>query len=766
MKNIYFFKFLIISNLLIMSSKIIAQPQSWQPRGIGGGGALFSASISPIDKNEIYLSCDMSELFHSKDFGNNWTFVHYNQIQSNNTRSVVRFTNDPKIQYTINWSGNDVATPVRTNDGGENWKKLNNDPTNGEAFTLWADPHSTQRLLISDYKNLYFSNDGGEIWVKKYSDNTMCYVAGVFWDSEKIYIGIDKGLLISKDNGVTFNYDQKRFPTQTDKMVSFTGAKQNNITRFFCVTLGSGDVYPGLTGAEYSNYQHTMFLEDNSPSWETCENGLIHSDKPFFVGMAENDINTVYLAGGSDDGVPIVMKSIDGAKTWKSVFKTSLNENIKTGWQGKGGDREWSYDEYALGFAVCATDVNRLVLTGLGFPHVTSDGGNNWKQAYIENSAQNNSGSVTPKGKFYKSIGIENTTSWQIMWSDKNTMFAGFADIKGIRSIDAGNSWQHCYNNLSTNAVYFTTKNPTGTLYGAISSVHDMYQSTYLTDARIDGGKGGVITSKDNGMTWTILHDFQHPVIWLALDPKNPNIMYASVIHSTQGGIYVSKNLNNGVNTTWTKLTAPPRTEGHPYNIQILNDGSLLATYSARRTNAFTQSSGVFLSIDGGISWLDRTDKVNMGYWTKDVVVDLADVEQKTWYAGVWSGYGGPSNNKGGLYKTTDRGLNWSLLLDLPSKVNNTNRVSSSAINPSNTNEMYVTTETDGLWFTNNLQSIKPTFKQISSYPFRQPERVFYNPYVKDEIWITSFGNGLKVSASGTTTVKNSDKLNYKLLLK
>ena len=112
-------------------------------RGIGGGGALFSASISPIDKNEIYLSCDMSELFHSKDFGNNWTFVHYNQIQSNNTRSVVRFTNDPKIQYTINWSGNDVATPVRTNDGGENWKKLNNDPTNGEAFTLWADPHST-----------------------------------------------------------------------------------------------------------------------------------------------------------------------------------------------------------------------------------------------------------------------------------------------------------------------------------------------------------------------------------------------------------------------------------------------------------------------------------------------------------------------------------------------------------------------------------------------------------------------------------------------
>ena len=35
--------------------------------------------------------------------------------------------------------------------------------------------------------------------------------------------------------------------------------------------------------------------------------------------------------------------------------------------------------------------------------------------------------------------------------------------------------------------------------------------------------------------------------------------------------------------STWTKVTNPPRTEGHPFNVVVLNDGTLVATYSARR---------------------------------------------------------------------------------------------------------------------------------------------------------------------------------------
>ena len=266
-----------------------------------------------------------------------------------------------------------------------------------------------------------------------------------------------------------------------------------------------------------------------------------------------------------------------------------------------------------------------------------------------------------------------------------------------------------------------------------------MYQSTRLQDSTLDSGTGEVLFSTDKGATWQRLHNFAHSVIGLAIDPNNPNRMLATVIHSTQGGVYVSTNLQNGAASTWTKLANPPRTEGHPFNVKVLNDGTLVCTYSGRRNSAgtFTASSGVFISTDNGTSWLDRSD-TGMRYWTKDLVIDANDPSQSTWYVGVFSGWGGPPNGLGGLYKTTNRGVSWT-------RINALDRVTSCAINPTNASEMYLTTETDGLWMTSNLNAATPTFSPVLSYPFRQPERVFYNPFNPNEIWITSFGNGLKV---------------------
>jgi BACON domain-containing protein/all-beta uncharacterized protein len=268
-----------------------------------------------------------------------------------------------------------------------------------------------------------------------------------------------------------------------------------------------------------------------------------------------------------------------------------------------------------------------------------------------------------------------------------------------------------------------------------------MYQSTHLTDSSINGGTGAVRFSTDKGATWNTLHDFGHPVIWVSLDPNNANRMYASVIHSTAGGIFVSNNIQNGSASTWTKLTNPPRTEGHPFNICVLNDGALVCTYSGRRTTAFTASSGVFLSTDGGTTWLDRSSNPGMYYWTKDIVIDPFDPSQNTWYVGVFSGWGGPPNGLGGLYRTVNRGQSWT-------RINSLDRVGSCAISPNNHDELYLTTETDGLWYTSNLTAASPTWAQLTSYPFRQPERVFFNPYNSNEVWVGSFGHGLRVGST------------------
>jgi hypothetical protein len=221
-------------------------------------------------------------------------------------------------------------------------------------------------------------------------------------------------------------------------------------------------------------------------------------------------------------------------------------------------------------------------------------------------------------------------------------------------------------------------------------------------------------------------------------------MIYACVIHSTEGGIYVSHNANQGTNSIWTKLANPPRTEGHPLNIRALENGNLLASYSGRRTSNFTASSGVFLSTNSGASWEDRSDD-KMKYWTWDVVVDPYDPTENTWYAGVYSGWGGQANGLGGLYKTTNAGVTWTLMKSLQG-------VTSITFSPSNADVMYVTSEVDGLWYCGNRHDISPTLSQVNSYPFRQPMRVFYNPGDSTELWVSSFGNGMRVGKTSEPT--------------
>ena len=722
------------------SPPLAGPPLQWQPRGPGGGGALFAPSFSPHNPNEFYIACDMSEVFHTTNLGASWEVFDFRQIQGSR-ESQIRFTNNPSILYALDYTG-DLVRPSKSTNGGLTWNRLSNDPTFGEGYSLFADPNSANKLIVSDYSHLYLSIDGGNTFATKFSTSSAngCFVAGAFFDGGTIYAATNLGLLVSNNGGAFVAASAGGIPA-SESIVSFAGSKQGSAIRFFAVTLDSSDVFPGLfTEGSYFGYGGVYSLDVGQPAWTARVTGINANDFPFFVAMSRIDNSTAYLAGQNSSEFPIVYKTTNGGANWQSVLLTNNNQNIYTGWAGRSGDRDWSYGAGALGFAVSPLDSNKVAFTDLGFSHLTTDGGATWKQMYVNPADQNPLNALTPKGRYYHSVGLEDTTCWWLTWKDPNNMFASYSDIRGTRSTDGGASWSFNYSGQAYNSTYQSLKHPvTGALYVATASVHDMYQSTRLQDSILDSGTGAIKYSNDGGANWLTLHDFVHPVIGLALDPNNTNRMYASVIHSTAGGIYVSSNIQNGAASTWTKLANPPRTEGHPFNIHVLNDGTLVCTYSGRRNSsgAFTASSGVFVSTDSGGSWLDRSH-TGMRYWTKDLVIDPYDLTQNTWYAGVFSGWGGPPNGLGGLYRSTNRGATWT-------RINSLDRVTSCAFSPVNSNEMYLTTETEGLWYSGNVNIPAPVFTPVTSYPFRQPERVFFNPYNPSEIWVTSFGNGLRV---------------------
>lgn len=735
----------------------VSQTLNFQSRGIGGGGALFSIGINPANTNEYYVSCDMGELFHTTSGGLNYDQVDFSQVLAGHN-SKVCFTQTAGLLYSVSYA-NDQVVPVKSTNNGLTWSPLTGNPDNSEeTFSIDVDYYNPNRIVISYYGAIYFSSNGGTSFSQIHTASTTSgnVVGGVFFDGNTIFIGTNDGVLVSTNGGSSFSVATISGLPANERIWSFAAGKSGSITRLFCITADVADIYVGVVGSDYYNFRKGVYSVDyGSGNWQPKITGLTANDFPMFIRMAENDINTIYMAGSNSNGVPTVYKTSNAGSNWTNVFITSNNQNIFTGWSGQGGDRGWGYGECAFGFEVAKTNSSILLFGDFGFVHRSTNGGTSWNQCYVDAADQHPANSNTPPNQSYHSIGIENTTCWQVHWINATNMWSCYSDIRGLRSTDGGNSWSFNYTGHAGNTSYRIVQHPSnGTLFAGSSNIHDMYQSTRLQDAILDANdaNGKIIYSTNNGQTWQNLKVFNHPVFWIALDPNNANRAYASVIHYSGGtgvgGVYICNDLQNLATSTWTLLPNPPRTEKHPASLVVLNDGKLVATYSGRRNSSgtFTASSGVFIYDPGTNVWTD-VSHTGMYYWTKDIVVDPNDPQQNTWYVGVFSGWGGPPNGLGGLYKTTNRGQSWTKI----SMAAGLDRVTSCTFNPNNANEIFVTTEAQGLWRSSNINAPVPTFSRVTEYPFQQPERVFFNPYNSNEMWVSSFGNGMKVAQLNPT---------------
>ena len=155
---------LLIAVLSFTGTHAFAQPGSFSPRGAGGGGALYFPRINPGNANEFYVACDMSELFHSTDFGDNYSQVPFTSLQCLSV-STYEYTNNPMIAY-CNFNDGNMGYPVKTIDGGATWNSLPglNTSLEGGNFAIYAmkaNYNNPNQLLMNYYGYIVFSNNGG-----------------------------------------------------------------------------------------------------------------------------------------------------------------------------------------------------------------------------------------------------------------------------------------------------------------------------------------------------------------------------------------------------------------------------------------------------------------------------------------------------------------------------------------------------------------------------------------------------------------------------
>ena len=135
---------------------------SWTSLGLGGGGAMFTPAISPVDPNLILLNCDMRGGYRSIDGGRSWELIHYRQLTGSTRVRPAWHPADPAVAFAASgWEGNLKVT----RDRGRTWSHVP-EFTAGVSAIAVLDAGDPQSLLIADRRGIWRSRDGGSRWQK------------------------------------------------------------------------------------------------------------------------------------------------------------------------------------------------------------------------------------------------------------------------------------------------------------------------------------------------------------------------------------------------------------------------------------------------------------------------------------------------------------------------------------------------------------------------------------------------------------------------
>lgn len=201
----------------------------------------------------------------------------------------------------------------------------------------------------------------------------------------------------------------------------------------------------------------------------------------------------------------------------------------------------------------------------------------------------------------------------------------------------------------------------TGSYSGRITGI-----AAHPTNANIiyiAAAGGGVWKTTDGGSSWIPLTDSQPTLAMgaIALAPSNPSVIYAGTGEANNsgdshfgGGILVSK--DGGV--SWTLATGlPDRTSAiavDPTNDKI--------AYAAMGSSNFL-NTGLYKTTDGGLTWKNVTSTfLSSTYTYSDVKLDPNN--PSIVYTAIGAYFGAGPN---GVYKSVDGGANWLPLPAAPS---------------------------------------------------------------------------------------------------
>ena len=688
------------------------------------GGALYCSNASPTITNCAIVRNNAAE------YGAVYVYSSSPQISNtifrqNDNDLIFDFTSTPGVTYSdiadarFSWQNGNISTdPLFEDIETGDYRLSSNSPciNTGNPSPEQKDPDGSRNDMGA------FGGPGAAAWGTDIPMIPVPYQEESHWQDLGLYGGQISSLAIdpvnnSKIFAVSWMGDGFFVTTNGGASWQTVEGFRNNDCKWVAID-------PLNHNRVWLTYNHFVALSvDGGTSWSKWR--LSDGRMAHFVAIDPADSNTIYVGAGGENGSGLngaVFKTQNGGETWtqgafdldKTVTFLAINPSSHkeiwalTGYIGTGsvyksnnGGTAWEKidigwaDEEVKKMVIHPEKPSNIFISG-GFGVIkTSDGGKTWENAGITKichglamdprnpnimfASTNYSGDGN---YFFKSldggdtwessqIGVNGFKCLAVDPRDSNKVFGGDHNDGVFKSSDMGVTWGAVNQGIRANIVNDSAVDPkdrntvlTGTDAGLFKMEQDgewrslTHENAYSIaydprDSNIvyTGQAWSLARTTDYGKTWeetdVSSSSDHHRVSSIAVDSREGENLYLGLYFSLGNRGEIHKSTDGGKTLDLVKVFDVP------VNVVKIDPSNSRVVYAGTGmffTSSYDQRGGVYKSSDRGVTWT--------GPLLKDVVVNTIEIDPVNSNV-LYAGCGESGKDYSGLYKSVDGGLNW-----------------------------------------------------------------------------------------------------------